>query len=173
MKMKYLAYALGAILFSGCASTSQGTDPFNRAEWKTKSYETKIKPYIGTRQNDAKVVMDMGRVLKVWVAPYTQSRTLIAAHDIYAIVQKPKFILGEMVPSGKRTGGLTTCNKDFPFVFKDRHIESIKTGDRFKSGTIKKYVNNVYKAQNNPSHYDKKRKSANKRYDKTIADYIK
>lgn len=171
---------MATVLFSGCAAKHKSgvygdvNDALGQqSEWQTKPYQSKIKPYIGTRQNDAKVVLDHGKVLKVWIAPYKQARTLIAAHDIYTIVEKPQFIMGEMVPSRQRTGGAITCNDDYPFVFKDRHLENVNPEDRFKDNNIKEYVNNVYKAQGKPGVYDKKRAEANKRYNDAIKDYIK
>ena len=173
------------LLISGCAgnqpspgvygsvSDALASNMGESGEWKTNAYQTRIKPYIGTRQNDAKVIIDTGRVLKIWVAPYKQARTLIAAHDIYSMVQKPQFIVGEMVPSGRKKEGLTTCSNDFPFTFKDRHLETVSPKDRYKDENINRYVNNVYKAKKDLSYYDRKRKEANSRYDKTIRDYIK
>lgn len=157
----------------GSVSDALSSNMNENGEWDTTAYQTRIKPYIGTRQNDAKVIIDTGRVLKIWVAPYKQARTLIAAHDVYSMVQKPEFIVGEMVPSGRKKEGLTTCNNDFPFTFKDRHLETVGSKDRFKDENINSYVNNVYKAKSNPSHYDKKRQEANSRYDETIKNYIK
>jgi len=142
-------------------------------DWIPKSYNTKIKPIIGSRQNDARVVMNTGKVLKIWVSPYKQSSTLIASHDVYAIVEKPNFITGEMVPTGKKVSSVVSCQGDYPFVFKDRHLETVSAQSRFKNSNIKHYVDNTYKAENNSKYYDKKRHENDSRYNDTIKNYIK
>jgi len=177
-------FVLSVIFINGCAnktgptlhgSVDEALATYKKQDenWNIKPYQMKIKPIIGSRQNDARVIVDTGKVLKIWVAPYKQVRTLIAAHDVYTMVEKPSFIVGEMVPSGHKNDGLVTCQGDYPFVFKDRHLETVKPQDRFKNENIKSYVNNVYKVQQEPSRYEEQRKKNSSKYDSVIKDYIK
>jgi hypothetical protein len=135
----------------------------------TNPYYLKFKPIVGSRQDDAKVVVDMGKVLKVWIAPYKSKGTMIAAHDIYTWVQKPDFIVGEALPSKNTHSGLTNVTGKFPFVFNEGDIDTSKG---FTNKALKKYVNNVYKAQASQEYVEDRATKADEKYGDLIKDYL-
>lgn len=142
----------------------------SKAKSNTKPYYLRFKPIVGSRQNDSKVVVDMGKVLKIWVAPYKSKGTMISSHDIYTWVQKPGFIVGEDIPNKNAHTGLTNAAGTLPFIFSEGDIDTSKG---LTNNVLKKYVNNVYKAQNNPSYTKKRIDTAKSRFDDTIKQYLK
>ena len=159
-------YLLLAGIFSGCASNAgpgvygsvdQALASCNSGDnerWETNGYRTGIKPIVGTRQRDAQVVIDTGKVLKIWVAPYTQGNTLIAAHDIYTMVEQPHFVVGEMVPVAKGKG--RSCDAGIPVSIKDKYLDTV-------SGAVPPRVPQTrLRGSHKPG-----------KYDKTIKRYIK
>lgn len=50
-------------------------------------------------------IRDLGFVQKVWIAPYSSMRgTLVSAHDIFVVIKKPKWIVGESKPKRIENG---------------------------------------------------------------------
>jgi len=137
---------------------------------RTKPYQLKIKPIVGSRQDDSKVVVDMGKVQKIWIAPYKIKSTLIAAHDIYTWVQKPRFIPGESLPDPKAKTGLPGPYRKLPFVFRSEETDDGST--ELTDEKIKAYANNVYKAQNDNALIEKKEDEADAKFNAVIGDYI-
>ncbi|CAA6816267.1 MAG: Unknown protein [uncultured Campylobacterales bacterium] len=131
-------------------------------------YQMKIKPIVGSRQDDSKVVVDMGKVLKIWVAPYKSGATMISSHDLYTWVQKPGFIPGESIDTVKKADGMMAASKRLPFVFNENEVA--KEGD-LNSKEVKDYVNSVYKVQNDNEIIKENNKKASK-YDPSIKQYL-
>lgn len=170
------------LLFNGCAlrkgakscgilnvdgiSNSSNALEINRKNY-VNPYQMKIKPIVGSRQDDAKVVVDMGKVLKVWISPYKSSGTMIASHDLYTWVEKPRFIPGESIDYIKKADGMMSSAKRLPFVFNEHELA--KEGD-LTSEDVKDYVNSVYKTQNNNQVEENNKKSS--KYDSTINRYL-
>ena len=135
-------------------------------------YQLKIKPIVGSRQDDSKVVIDAGKVLKVWIAPYKSGMTVIAAHDLYSMVQKPQFIIGEMVPTNSKKGGIVTVSDDFPFAFRDEELDRVPKQRKFSNPSMKKYYNNVYKAQADNSVVKRRNNEASREFDSAIKNFL-
>ena len=135
-------------------------------------YQLKIKPIVGSRQDDAKVIIDAGKVLKVWIAPYKSGMTVIAAHDLYSMVQKPQFIIGEMVPTNKKKGGAVTATDDFPFAFRDEELDKKTRHGNFNNEEMKHYYNNIYKAQANKDVTTERNNKATQEFDETIKNFL-
>jgi len=180
-----IALITGIMLFSGCASKQPSCGIYNKIEnfnkantekaikarLDSKPYQLKIKPIVETRQNDAKVVVNMGKILKVWIAPYKIKGTLIAGHDIYTWVQKPDFIVGETISDPRDKKGLVTPIGSFPFIFRDSEIDA--ENGKINNKTLRNYVNNVYKAEKDNGLIIKKNNEAEKKFDSVIKEYLK
>jgi hypothetical protein len=171
---KRLIIVIGAslMLFSGCASKNSSLEKEafeleRRSDIHTKAYQLKITPIIGTRQDDAKVVMDMGKVLKVWIAPYKDGKTLVSSHDNYVVAQAPDFVIGEKIPK-KNWKGLIAPEKKIPFLFRDADLDNAK---EINEEEIVKYNNIVYKQQNNTEESLKRLDKANV-YDQEIKKFL-
>ncbi len=134
-----------SFVLAGCAShNAQNIEETTKRDMHTKAYELKITPVIGSRQDDAKVIRDMGKILKVWVAPYKNKGTFVSAHDNFVVAKEPDFIIGEAVPQSGWKSMKTPVN-NIPFVFRDADMD---TKESIDEETIVKYNNNVYKQQN-------------------------
>mgnify|MGYP006995602073 CR=1 FL=1 len=167
----YISLSLGAVavLIAGCSSSQPMVDSMygNRNTIMTKPYELKIKPIIGSRQEDSKVVMDMGKIMKIWIAPYKNQGTLISSHDNYVVAQAPDFVVGENIPQ-KNWRSMKTPTNPIPFLFRDSDMDVKK---KISEEDIVKFNNNVY-AQENDVHVAKKRIEASNIYDKEIKDFL-
>lgn len=172
---------LTASLLAGAVLTGCGTDnsaepieQFENSMTYNKAYQMKNKLLVGSRQDDARVVYDIGKILKVWISPYYQGGTLIAAHDNYVVVKKPSFIVGQSVQKeGTQPSGLVTPTGDFPFVLRGSELDRDRTGYRFSDKNIKRFNNDVYKID--ASHgavAQEKVKRANTKFDKEILDFL-
>jgi len=141
-----------ALMLSGCATKNNNINtnireivPYEETQAqsvKLEPYQIRIKPIVGSRQNDSKVIVDQGVVLKIWIAPYKVKNTLIASHDIYTWARKPQFIVGEDMPKyNSRMNGLFRADGKLPFIFGDSEIQEYKP---IEDKQIKKYVNTLY-----------------------------
>ncbi|MHC3995768.1 hypothetical protein ACXWTF_13160 [Thiomicrolovo sp. ZZH C-3] len=153
--------AAAAVLFSGCAKKSELTPEDQEVRRAVHSqnrgggeveqvelapYRLNIKPLVGSRSNDAKVIVDTGRVLKVYIASYKQNATLIAAHDIYTFVTRPDFIVGESVPT-RGTDAVVTPARKLPYMLTPDELD-VDTDEReLTDEEVKRYVNGVYSVQ--------------------------
>ena len=151
------------ILLSGCSGKETIPNPDADIEKKINSkrskrgsnishqyvvpYQMKLNPIVGSRSNDAKVVVDMGKVLKVWVAPYKQGLTLNSSHDVYTFVAAPQFVLGETVPHRQKGGSLFSPSNKLPFLITDKQLNVNSEEKEIRDEEIQKYVNGVYKAR--------------------------
>ena len=140
----------------------------------TKPYQMKNKIIVGSRQDDAKVVYSVGKILKVWVAPYTQGGTLIASHDNYVVVEKPHFLVGESVDrAGSRPNGAVSPTNNFPYVYRDYELDRTNRKSRFSDKNIKHYNNNIYRSKQAYGIPAKSRSNkANAEYDKKIFQFL-
>jgi hypothetical protein len=143
-----------------------------KEELNTKSYHFMIKPIVESKQDDSKVVVDMGKILKVWVSPYVVRGTLIAAHSIYTWVVPPRFIPGESVGRGSYTdASLITPNGNYPIVYRPDEVYNTKA--HFTNKELKEYVNKKYEAERHPEKVWKKVDKQNSKYDRLIKEYLK
>lgn len=59
---------------------------------------------IRTPQEQA-VIRDLGFVQKIWVAPHeNRAGDLVSAHEMYVVIRKPKWVIGEEAPKNVRDG---------------------------------------------------------------------
>lgn len=119
------------VFFSGCASSKQ---PEAKKIIKNTQmeigvpmhdpYKYRLKPIIGSRNNDARTIVDNGVPLKIWISPYkTREGVLIASHDIYIWGKRPDFITGEELPVGfKKNRGLNYRDK-VPFTLSPEEMD--------------------------------------------------
>lgn len=109
---------------------------------KVMPYQQDVSMMVGSRSNDSKVVVNAGKVLKVFIAPYKMNGTLIAGHDVYTYVEKPGFLVGESVPS-RATDSVTTPLSKLPFRVNKREL-NIKTNENEMSNRdVQNFNNNV------------------------------
>lgn len=174
--------AAGALFMTGCADkpnricgsgiggTCTPQPKKKMGEEGVKAYQFGFKPIVGSRQDDSKVVVDMGKIQKIWVAPYKTKGTMVSAHDIYIWVQKPDFIVGEPLPSPKERSGVITPMDNVPFVFRKKEMDD--RPDKMTNESVRQYVNSVYRAENDPSLVEKKNEEADSKFDDTILDYL-
>jgi len=139
---KIIFLATPLFFFLGCATKSDVRQVVVRTESaeivRYEPYQFRQKPIIGSRNNDARVAVDMGVVLKIWVAPYKDSaNVLTSAHDIYAWARQPDFIAGEELPRKQDVGsGLTQFGRIPPSLAG----EEIDKSD-FSDENIKDFIN--------------------------------
>lgn len=51
------------------------------------------------------VIRDLGMVQKIWIAPHEdRSGDLIAAHEVFVVIKKPSWIIGEKTPKNVKRG---------------------------------------------------------------------
>jgi hypothetical protein len=112
----------------------------------------------------------MGKIQKIWIAPYKYKGTMFASRDIYTWVEKPDFIVGEPVPTNMNRTGMITPLDSLPFAFQSKELATKKTP--LTSEDVKHFVNNVYQAQNNPEMLEYKNEQADSKFDSVISDYL-
>lgn len=172
------------ILLNGCSSKQEGCSLAPQQEFKDIKKVTTgatdqtlnvpsspFKPIIGTRNDDAKTIIDMGVVLKVYIASYKDSkRKLVAGHDTYVIARDPSFIVGTQRPDiNKRTGIITPAGK-VPFIFGNEEI------DRSLPNTneqIKTFVDTVHETERNATQAFSQMESESEKLDSKITDFLK
>jgi len=169
-----LVALIASITMTGCA-TDNSAEPIHQFENYNKAYQMKNKLIVGSRQDDARVIYDIGKILKVWISPYYQGGTLIAAHDNYVVVKKPEFIVGQSVQKeGTRPSGLVTPTGDFPFVLRGSELDKNRDGYRFSDDNIRRFNNDIYKIEASQGAIAKQRvQKASSKYDKEILNFLK
>ena len=136
------------LILGGCTSTKSSLAEAKvftpRTDMHTKSYKLNVVPIIGSRQDDTKVIMDMGKIMKVWISDYKNRKTFVSSHDNYVVAQDPDFVLGETIPQ-KNWRSVKTPTNSIPFIFRDADLDKTTKLGREE---IIKYNNNVYEQQN-------------------------
>jgi len=172
-KITNISLLLGiGIITSGC----MGIGPkkpldenriISRKDIHTKPYQLNITPIIGSRQDDTKVVMDMGKIMKIWIAPYKNKGTFVSSHDNYVVAKAPDFVLGEEIPQRNWRSMKTPINK-IPFQFRDADLDEAK---ELGSKEIVEYNNVIYQQQNNQKAAVKRMNKSNL-YDEEIKRFL-
>jgi len=157
----------GIFLFNGCSNKKPLPTQIKRKDIHTKPYELMIKPIIGTRQDDTKVVMDMGKVMKIWIAPYKNGGTLVSSHDNYVVARAPDFVVGEAVPK-KSWRSMKTPTNPIPFLFRNEDLD--KSTQISKEGIVE--FNNVINKQENDVRTAIKRLDMSNKYDERIKEFL-
>ncbi|MDD3465662.1 MAG: hypothetical protein PHE67_00815 [Campylobacterales bacterium] len=174
-----------ATLFIGCTSTNQAscTTPdedysrsFSKVSSSQVSQSTKPNSYpykavIGTRNNDAKTVIDYGTVLKVYIAPYKDSsKSLVSGHDRYVFAKEPGFIVGADKPVKHKRTGLVTPKGSVPFMFNSEEIDKYSLTNNSKINT---YIDAVNTADSNKTIIEQRLESGNAKLDAKIKRFLK
>lgn len=111
---------------------------------ETQDYQSKYKPVLNTRNNDAKTSIDFGEVQKVWIAPYlVKNGSLVAGHDRYIWIRRPKIISGSSVPVAGSRKGVPNEYNEIPFTLHEGEINSNNNPEDDR--VIMDYVNGFYK----------------------------
>ena len=170
-KIVFFNFLIGTgiiFLISGCSNAKPVASKISlRKDILTKPYQIKITPIIGTRQDDAKVIMDMGKVMKVWIAPYKNNSTFVSSHDNFVVAKKPEFVVGETVPQ-KNWRSMKTPVNEVPFLFRNADMD---TANNLSNREVVDFNNNVYKQQNDVN-VAKKRLKADSKYDQEIKNFL-
>ena len=183
--MKKIINSTGLILIcstlfkNGCSSKQVGcfekdsdgnciSQMKDRKEIHTKPYQLKITPIVGSRQDDAKVIMNMGKVLKIWIAAYKDKGTFVSSHDNFVIAKEADFVVGENIPQ-KNWKSMKTPINPIPFLFRDADLDKANT---IGSKEIVKYNNNIY-TQENDEQVALDRINEASIYDKEIKEFLK
>lgn len=168
-RLNILALIGTALLISGCSSKKENVVPNlqNRKDILTKPYQLKITPIIGSRQDDAKVIMDMGKIMKIWIAPYKNQNTFVSSHDNYVVAKAPDFVVGENVPQ-QNWKAMKTPVKSMPFLFRDADLDK---SDKLEKEEIVQYNNNIYKQQNDVNEAQERIEESSS-YDKEIKAFL-
>lgn len=132
-----------SFFFFGCAS-KQGDEIVVVVDSQERAI--RYKPIIGSRNQDSRMGVDLGVVLKGWIAPYkTKTQILVAGHDVYFWVEKPDFIAGTAVPKANRgVGAITPLNK-LPFSIAPKDIDR---SDIDNDEVIMDFLNNAQNSTN-------------------------
>ncbi|WP_456469994.1 hypothetical protein [Caminibacter sp.] len=179
--------AAGTLFFTGCATKTVNNEKTYlksidyivkqqkqkriEEETDTKSYHFMVKPIISSEQDDSKVVVDMGKILKIWIAPYVVKGTLIAGHSIYTWVEPPKFIAGESVGRGSYSdASLITPNGNYPLIYRPDEVYTKKA--KFSNEELRNYVNKKYETEKHPAKVIRKIEKNNVKYDEEIKKYL-
>lgn len=128
------------------------------------------KAIIGTRNDDAKTVVDTGVVLKVYISTYKDTKkTLVASHDRYVWAKEPGFIVGTERPDIRKRTGLMTSAGKVPFAFGAGEIDSASIQDNTR---IKEYINAVSESTKRETSAISNMTEADEKFDQTIKDYV-
>lgn len=142
--------ALIVTFISGCASKEAVPQKQNasQGEGKMAFYEPtkfRLKPIIGSRNEDSRTVVDMGTLLKIWVAPYKgRNGVLTSSHDIYAWARMPDFVVGEEVPTAPSidSGSGMVYNHKLPASLSSEEVDRSAIQD---DKNIQEFVNGFSK----------------------------
>lgn len=117
-----------------------------------KNLVVKNRSIVIKGENDMVPIRDIGYVRKVWIAPYSDSHgNLIDAHNIYIVVRKPKWIVGEKFPTRIHNAAIVPSLLTTKIVDHRQHsadYKDIKKVQNYVRGTkkereIKKYERNI------------------------------
>jgi len=182
--MKKIRITLFVILiifiFNGCSSKKVKTSfvKVNNSQSQnfnnTNNYNHfRYKPVIGTRQEDTKVMIDMGKFAKIWVKNYRNiNKTFVASHDIITMIKEPGFIAGEEIPSSKRrTVRKTYGGNSFSYRSKDI-LHNSSTNSSLKTSQIKNYINH-YSESKKYKRIPKSKVKEVKIFDNKIKSFLK
>jgi len=186
-----MSTVLSVVCFSGCSSkntvfpdpdadikkeieNNSITSGSSRITYKkVMPYQQKVSLLVESRSNEAKVVIDAGKVLKILVNSYKRNGTLIASHDIYTYVKKPGFIVGQNVPQ-RATDGLITPLGKLPFDINKDSLNINAQKEELKTEDVKNFINNYHKEKYGfASKDDEKIEQYKKKRDTAILNYLK
>lgn len=158
------------VFFLGCSAKDENVNIRHVIDVHTpKAYEFKLQPQIGSRQDDARTVVDMGVVLKISVNSYQNSaKMLIGGGDMYIWAKRPSFIPTTNAPVRTEYSQLSP-QKKLPFMLSTEEMDRSNIGD---DSTIKEYVNEVYNMKTDRTRVKVKR-DASAAYDAKIQEFLR
>jgi len=140
---------------------------------KVMPYQNKVTLETGSRANDSKVIINAGKVLKVYIAAYKIGGTLIAGHDIYTYVEKPGFIVGQTTPA-RATDSVITPSSKLPFKINKRELNIEADERELSNSDVKNFENNLHKeVYGFTDKESKKMPQMEEERDKKLLDYVK
>lgn len=182
----FCASVLLVVFLSGCANkeATLQKQSADQGEGKMGFYEPtkfRLKPIIGSRNEDSRTVVDMGTLLKIWVAPYKgRNGVLTSAHDIYAWARMPDFIVGEEVPTAPSldSGSGMVYNHKLPASLSSEEVDRSAIQDdkniqEFVNGFNKFVEKELSKESASNSKEDMKKEEEKTKVDKDILEFIK
>lgn len=134
---------------------------------RTLPYKSRLTPIVERRYQDSAQMIDMGVVLKTWVSPYVDSdENLHGGGDIWVVVEKPQFIVGEKLPKRSRVNGrISNSYGGTPFTLRDEEVPVQKIQN------YKEYINNV--ETSNTDKYRKKKDEESSKFDDALEKFLK
>lgn len=173
--------AFALLMLSGCATKAiksrfNGDNDETRAIYMNQANKAdtfRFQPVIGTRQEDTKVMIDMGKFAKIWVKNYrNKNQTFVASHDIITKIKEPGFIAGEEIDFSKRDVVKRTYGGNtFSYRSSDIVSQTSKDDTELQNGQIKDYVNNYKETQKYGKLPAEKIKTLGK-YDKALSEFL-
>lgn len=152
MTLKIIIFSLGwLLLFSGCTSkrvlTSFASENNNlqKLQLENNPKYFRYKPIIGTKQDDTKVMIDMGQFAKIRINGYrNKNKTYVSVHDNITMIEEPGFIMGEDLPRNRgRTIQKTYGGRTFSYRSDDLMYQNSSMGNSgISEKEIKDYMNN-------------------------------
>lgn len=89
--------------------------------------DKKKEPYkieVSTRSNDARAVINTGKVLKIWIKSYVSDEGyLMGAQDVYVYVEKPGFNAGIQSNASGYRAGVVKENGKIPIHISPNEID--------------------------------------------------
>lgn len=178
---KIVLWALMLLMFDGCATKAiksriNADGDETRAIFmnqKNKADSFRFQPVIGTRQEDTKVMIDMGKFAKIWIKNYrNKNQTFVASHDIVTMIKAPGFIAGEEIDFEKRDVVKKTYGGN-TFSYRSSDIVSQTSADdtNLKDEQIKEFVNNYQETKKYGKLPDAKSEKLDK-YNKAISEFL-
>lgn len=139
---------------------------------KVMPYQNKILIEAGSRSNESKVVVNAGKVLKIYIAAYKMGGTMIAGHDVYTYVEKPGFIVGQTTPA-RATDGVITPSSKLPFKINKEELNINADEKELSNSDVKNFENNLHKKKYGfHDKLSKKTSAIVKERDRKLLDYI-
>lgn len=182
MKIKILISSIVMLLlFSGCSSRRVVTRFKSESNYAQQMHmqnnpnNFRFKPVIGTKQDDTKVMIDMGQFAKIWIKNYhNKNETYVSSHDIITMIKAPGFIAGEDLPRQRRRAVQKTYGaRTFSYRSSDLMYQDSSNGNSgVDAKEIKDYMNS-YEESKKFKKVPTAKKVAVKKYDTKIKKFLK
>jgi len=127
----------GCVGCKGTEKSEAGSEGYGKGE--KNSIRLQNRSLIVKTPQESAIIRDVGFIQSVWIAPHESRKgDLISAHELYVVVKKPQWIIGEDNPR-KTQRGVTISSPLVEELFSDRH----DAFDKKSESKIYDYVNEV------------------------------